>query len=81
MDVRVFDPNCQSYKERDLNTVYSHHETQNKNEYNDRVLNVEHGTLTPLVFSTTGVGAKRLPGFTSTWPNSSQKRGMRTTTL
>ena len=54
VDVRVFDPNCQSYKEREPNTIYAHHETQKKNEYNDRVLNVEHGTLTPLVFSTTG---------------------------
>ena len=54
VDVRIFDPNCQTYKDREPSTIYTQHETQKKNEYNDRVLNVEHGTLTPLVFSTTG---------------------------
>ena len=34
--------------------MYQSHEKNKKREYNDRVLNVEKATFTPLVFSTTG---------------------------
>ena len=34
--------------------MYHSHEQQKKREYNLRVINVEKGTFTPLVFSTTG---------------------------
>ena len=34
--------------------MYRSHEMEKKNKYVDRVMNVEKGTFTPLVFSTTG---------------------------
>ena len=53
-DVRVFDPNCTTYKDIELVKVHEQHEREKKNEYLDRVINVERGSLTPLIFSTTG---------------------------
>ena len=35
-------------------SVYTTHESQKKTAYNERVISVEHGTFTPLIFSTTG---------------------------
>ena len=34
--------------------MYSSHENQKKREYNARVLNIEKGSFTPVVFSTSG---------------------------
>ena len=34
--------------------MYKHHEDRKKAEYNARVLNVEKGSFTPIVFNTTG---------------------------
>ena len=34
--------------------VFSHHEEQKNRAYNARILEVERGVLTPLVFSTSG---------------------------
>ncbi len=34
--------------------IYREHEHGKKNDYNERVLNVEKGTFTPLVFTTSG---------------------------
>ena len=62
-DVRILDPNCQSYKDREPHLIYSQHEAQKKHEYNERVLNVEHGTLTALIFSTTGGWGKEVTRF------------------
>ena len=47
-DVRIFDPNCRTYKDKEPHLIYSQHESLKKQEYGDRVFNVEHGTLTPL---------------------------------
>ena len=34
--------------------MYRRHEMEKKKKYNSRVLQIEHGTFTPVVFSTTG---------------------------
>ena len=34
--------------------VFQQHEREKRRKYNDRVLNVEHGTFTPLIYSITG---------------------------
>ena len=34
--------------------VYKIHENEKKREYSDRVINIERGSLTPLIFSTMG---------------------------
>ena len=35
-------------------TIYARHESAKKRSYNDRIMNVEHGSFTPLVFSVNG---------------------------
>ena len=53
-DIRVLHPQAQSNANTNLYQMYRKHEMEKKNKYNDRVLQVEKGTFTPLVFSTTG---------------------------
>ena len=54
LDIKVFHPNCASYINMSLEDAYVHHENIKKRNYRERVLNVEHGSLTPIVFSTAG---------------------------
>ena len=54
MSARVFYPNASSYINRNLTSLYKHHETTKKREYGQRIREIEHGTFTPLIFSTTG---------------------------
>ena len=72
-DVRVFHPFAPSYRDMSLSSLYRQHEKKKKNEYANRVREIEHGTFTPLVFSTTGgmgreaeVVFKKLAGMIST---------------
>ena len=53
-DVRVFHPNAESYKDLTIQQIYRKHEDEKKRLYANRVLEVERGTFTPLVFTTTG---------------------------
>ena len=53
-DIRVFHPQAPSNASKTITQMYHHHETSKKREYNARVIQVEKGTCTPLVFSTTG---------------------------
>ena len=50
----MFHPNASSNRSGKLSAVYKRHEDTKKREYGQRVLDVEHGALTPLVLSTTG---------------------------
>ena len=45
-DVRIFDENCRIYKDKKP-TTFTLNMSQ---EYGDRLLNVEHDTLNPLIF-------------------------------
>ena len=53
-DVRVFHPHAPTNAKMSVTRMYKHHEYLKKRAYNARVLQVEKGTFTPLVFSTTG---------------------------
>ena len=53
-DVRVCHPNADSCRDLDLKQVYKQHENDKKRQYTQRVMDVEQGTFTPLVFTTTG---------------------------
>ena len=54
MDVRVTHMNSKSYKDMNAAQVYKQHEGEKKRKYNQRVLQVEKASFTPLIFSTTG---------------------------
>ena len=53
-DVRVFYPNATSYRNLQLGSAYRRHEKEKKRCYEDRIREVEHGSFTPLVLSTSG---------------------------
>ena len=53
-DVRIFHPNADSNRSKSLPELYNTHEAEKKRSYNQRIIQVEHGTFTPLVFSTGG---------------------------
>ena len=52
--VRVCHANAESYKDLEPQQIYRMLENEKKRLYSRRVLDIEHGTFTPLVFTTTG---------------------------
>ena len=53
-DVRVFNPNARRYAKQELSKTYQLNEKEKKHLCNERIMQVEHGTFTPLVMSATG---------------------------
>ena len=53
-DVRVLHPNAPSYQQTDLNQLYRTHELEKMRKYNARVMTVERGSFTPLIYTTYG---------------------------
>ena len=53
-DVRVFNPLARTYRDHSLRKAYEKNEMEKKRHYNERILQIEHGSFTPLIFSTTG---------------------------
>ena len=53
-DVRVTNANAKSQSKINLQTVLKKHEREKKRSYNERVMNVEQGTFTPLIFTVYG---------------------------
>ena len=54
IDVRVFNPHAPSNRQQSLSATYKKHERIKIRAYEQRVREVEHGTLTPLVMSLSG---------------------------
>ena len=54
VDIMVTHPTAQSHAGKKMSQLYRECEQYKKRKYLDRILNTERGTLTPLVFSTTG---------------------------
>ena len=54
LDVKIFHPNCQSFVDMEIGKAYVHHQNIKKNKYKERVLNVERGSFTPIILTTTG---------------------------
>ena len=53
-DVRVLHPNAPSYSSTDITQLYRSHENEKMRKYNSRVISVERGSFTPLIYSTFG---------------------------
>ena len=53
-DVRVTNPDCASQVNSSIPCILKKHEQEKKRQYNERVMQIEQGTFTPLVFTTTG---------------------------
>ena len=54
LDVRVIHLNSASYADQTPEQVYQEKEREKKRAYNERILQVEKGSFSPLTFSTTG---------------------------
>ena len=54
VDIRIFNPIAETHMKKSLKEVYEANEQEKKRQYNDRIVNVEHGYFTPLVFSCYG---------------------------
>ena len=53
-DIRVCHPNADSHRDLSPKQIYRIHENEKKRKYNSRVTEIEQGTFTPPVFTTTG---------------------------
>ena len=53
-DIKVFNPNSSFYRMKKLPSLYRTHELQKRREYRDRITNIEYGSFSPLVFSSSG---------------------------
>ena len=53
-DVRVCHPNADSNRDLNPEQIYKKDESEKKRQYAERVMEIEQGTFTPLVFTTTG---------------------------
>lgn len=75
-DVRVFNPFAKHHINKSLTKSFEHNEKEKKRAYNLRVQEVEQGSFTPLVFSTTGGMARECGTFYSRLSKMiSEKRG------
>ena len=53
-DVKVLNPLANTYLNQTLKATIKYAEAQKRRKYNSRILNIEHGSFTPLVFSCIG---------------------------
>ena len=54
LDIRVFNPIAGRYANMEISKMYITNEKEKKKSYNERILNIEHGSFTPLVFNAMG---------------------------
>ena len=54
LDIRIMHPNSPSYVNKPIKDLYATHEQEKKRNYNERVLQIERGSFTPIVGSTFG---------------------------
>ena len=74
-DVRIFDPSTQRYSSQSLQRCYISNEKEKKRQYNMRVLQVENGSFTSLVFSiNSGMGKDALKCYSRVAEMLSEKR-------
>ena len=53
-DIRVTNTSSNSQRDQPIEKVLKKHEAEKKRQYNDRIMNIEHGTFTPLIFALNG---------------------------
>ena len=63
LDIRVFNSRADSNIKKSLNSALASHEKEKKRVYNERILEVEKASFTPIVFSTTGTMGREAERF------------------
>ena len=64
-DVRVFNPFAPSYRNQKLSTAFFANEREKKRAYAERIVNIEHGSFTSLVFIPYGGSSRETERFIS----------------
>ena len=64
-DVRVFDPSASMYANQTMQQCFAKNEKEKKRNYNERIINVDNGSFTPLIFSIHGGMARECSTFYS----------------
>lgn len=64
-DVRVFNPFAKTHLKNNLDVAFETNEKQKKTKYNQRVIEIEHGSFTPLVISAYGGVSRETERFMS----------------
>ena len=54
VDIRIFDPTASCYEDMTLDAAHKRNEQDKIRAYRERIQNVDHGSFTPLVFTTSG---------------------------
>ena len=54
MDIRIFDPMANSYIGSTIEAAHKKNEGEKNRAYRERIINIDHGSFTPLVFTTSG---------------------------
>ena len=62
-DIRVFDPNAKTCLNSALPQCYAQNKKEKKRQYNERVLQIEHGSFSLLVFSIHGGMSRKCSTF------------------
>ena len=66
-DLRDFDPNACRYRNRSLQQCHAMNEQEKKTTYNEKILQIDHGAFTPLVFSISSSKGRECQKFYSGW--------------
>ena len=53
-DIKVFNPTASTYRNKSLRACHRSLEAGKRRDYQDRIINVEHGSFSPIIFSTSG---------------------------
>ena len=76
-DIRVFSPFAKSHMQQNLEAVFRSNEASKKRSYNQRVIQIEHGSFTPVVMSSMGGFGKETSRFISKLvEKTAEKNGM-----
>ena len=76
-DIRVFSPFAKSHIQQNLEAVFRSNEASKKRSYNQRVIQIEHGSFTPVVMSSMGGFGKKTSRFISKLvEKTAEKNGM-----
>ena len=62
-DIRIFDPSALCYRELSLEAAHRRNEQEKTRAYEERIINVDQGSFTPLVFTSSGGMAPRARAF------------------
>ena len=74
-DVKVFNPFAKSNQKFSLASCFNHHEKTKRRSYEQRIIEVEHGSFTPLSSVPLGAWAIQPSSSTADWQHSSPTRG------